>query len=321
MAVQFRDYYETLGVSRTATPDELRTAFRKLAQKYHPDVARDKKVGEERFKEINEAYEVLSDPEKRRKYDELGSNWQQGQDFYQSEAGSGRQGQPRSGRTEFHFDGTGFSDFFEAMFGSRGSFGEHQFTEHRSGSFNQNHSTQVARDVEADFMVSLEEALKGATRQIRLRRSTPDGAQLAIETLNVKIPPGIRESQRIRLAGKGENGGDLFLNVHFERHPDFQVQGADLYSDLEVAPWETVLGSRVTIPTLSGHAKLNIPPGTQSGQKFRLANLGLPNKSGRRGDLYVLVKVQTPTHISERERELWQQLAAVSNFNPRAPTK
>jgi curved DNA-binding protein len=319
MAVQFRDYYETLGVSRTATQDELRTAFRKLARKYHPDVATDKKAGEERFKEINEAYEVLSDPEKRAKYDQLGPNWRQGQDFHGQDAA--RQGGAGSQRTEFHFDGTGFSDFFEAMFGRRGSFGEHQFSEAGGARVESDPSALYPMDVESDFVVSLEDALKGATRQIRLQRLTPGASSPKIETLNVKIPPGIQEGQRIRLAGQGENGGDLFLNVHLERHPDFRVQGTDLHSDLEITPWEAVLGTKITIPTLSGHAKLNIPPGTQNGQKFRLANLGLPGKNGARGKLYVTIRIQTPAEINEPERELWKQLASTSNFNPRTSTK
>jgi curved DNA-binding protein len=319
MAVQFRDYYETLGVSRTATSDELRTAFRKLARKYHPDVAVDKKAGEERFKEINEAYEVLSDPEKRAKYDQLGPNWQQGQNFSEQETGR----PPRGGnqRTEFHFDGTGFSDFFEAMFGRRGSFGENQFAQTDGAPFDSGEAVRFPMDVESDFVVSLEEALKGATRQIRLQRLVPGAESPKVETLNVKIPPGIQEGQRIRLAKQGENGGDLFLNVHLERHPDFRVQGADLYSDLEIAPWEAVLGTKITIPTLGGRAKLNVPSGTQNGQRFRLANLGLPGKNGARGDLYVVAKIQTPPEVNESERELWQQLAETSKFNPRATTK
>ena len=319
MAVQFRDYYETLGVPRTATQDELRTSFRKLARKYHPDVATDKKAGEERFKEINEAYEVLSDPEKRAKYDQLGPNWQQGQDFQAQQAP--HPGGAGSARTEFHFDGTGFSDFFEAMFGRRGSFGEDQFSAGYGTQFRSDPAAPYPMDVESDFVVSLEDALKGATRQIRLQRLSPGASSPKIETLNVKIPPGIQEGQRIRLAGQGENGGDLFLNVHLERHPEFRVQDADLYSDLEIAPWEAVLGTKVNIPTLGGQAKLNIPPGTQNGQKFRLANLGLPGKNGTRGNLYVTIKIQTPPEINDQERELWKQLASTSNFNPRVSTR
>ncbi|MBV9391692.1 MAG: J domain-containing protein [Verrucomicrobia bacterium] len=306
MAVQFRDYYETLGVSRGATIDEIKSAFRNLARKYHPDVAKDKKAGEEKFKEINEAYEVLSDPEKKRKYDELGANWQQGDQFQAPPQGWASGG--NGGGTEFHFDGTGFSDFFEAFFGRRSRVGESEGVHFSDESF-----VRPRRDLEADIMVTLEEALNGSTRQISLRRSPNSQA----ETYTVKIPPGIREGQRIRLAGRGENGGDLFLRVSLERHPDFRVQDGDLYYDLELAPWEAVLGTQITIPTLGGRAKLKVPAGTQSGRKFRLAKQGLPRKGSTRGDLYAVTKIETPSRVSDKERHLWEELAQTSSFNPR----
>jgi curved DNA-binding protein len=317
MAVQFRDYYDTLGVSRTATQDEIKSAFRKLARKYHPDIAKDKKAGEEKFKEINEAYEVLGDAEKRGKYDELGANWKQGEPF-QPSAGAAPQWNNRGGveSSEFHFEGTGFSEFFEAMFGRRGGFGGNSFPETGDSRFGETSSATYPIDAEADIMVTLEEALNGSTRQIRLQKQMR-GAEPTSETLKVKIPPGVREGQRIRLSGKGQNGGDLFLSVHLERHPDFRVQEANLHSELELAPWEAVLGCKVTIPTLGGHAKLTVPPGTQNGQQFRLQNLGLPRREGGRGNLYVSVKIQTPLTVNEQEREVWQKLAATSSFNPR----
>jgi curved DNA-binding protein len=317
MAVQFRDYYDTLGVSRTATQDEIKSAFRKLARKYHPDISKDKKGGEEKFKEINEAYEVLGDAENRRKYDELGPNWKQGQEF-QPSAGTAPQWNYSTGGegAEFHFEGTGFSEFFEAMFGRRGAYGGNPFAGAGGNRYGETSSAQIPIDAEADIMVTLEEALNGSTRHIRLQRRARGSAPVT-ETLKVKIPPGVREGQRIRLAGKGENGGDLFLNVHLERHPDFRVQESNLHSDLELAPWEAVLGCKLTIPTLGGHAKLTIPPGTQNGQQFRLQNLGLPRQGGGRGNLYVSIRVQTPSQISDQERELWEKLAALSKFNPR----
>ena len=319
MAVQFRDYYETLGVARTASQDDIRAAYRKLARKYHPDVAKDKAAGEEKFKEINEAYEVLGDPEKRRKYDALGANWQQGQEF-RPPPGSAPEGQWRRGEGdfEFHMDGTGFSDFFEALFGTRRQF-------RRGSPFGEPGGTppgpepfeEYGRDIEGDIMVTLEEALKGSTRQISLQRLSGQDGQVKTESYTVKIPAGIREGQRIRLAGQGEAGGDLFLRVRFERHPDFRVQQSDLYYDLELAPWEAVLGSQVTVPTLGGRAKLKIPAGTQAGHKFRLHGQGLPRKGGGRGDLYAVAKIQTPPKVSEAERQLWERLSGVSTFNPR----
>src|SRR5438093_1218195 len=240
MAVQFRDYYETLSVSKTASEDEIRSAFRKLARKYHPDVAKDKKVAEEKFKQINEAYEVLSDPEKRRKYDQLGENWNQPGGFQPPPQWGGGQpgggyhwGSGENGGVEFEFGGTGFSDFFEAFFG--GGRGRSAF-----GGFGQRGAmAERGSDVEADIMVTLEEALHGSTRQVSLRRA----GSKKTETYQVKIPRGVREGQRIRLAGQGEAGerggksGDLFLRVRLARHPDFSVEGSDLVHEVKMSPW------------------------------------------------------------------------------------
>jgi len=313
MAVQFRDYYETLGVSKTASEDEIKSAFRKLARKYHPDVAKDKKAAEEKFKQINEAYEVLSDPEKRRKYDQLGENWNQPGGFQpppqwgggQPGGGFRRWGGGDDGGVEFEFGGTGFSDFFEAFFG--GGRGRSAF-----GGFGQRGATaERGNDVEADIMVTLEEALHGSTRQVSLRRA----GSKKTETYQVKIPRGVREGQRIRLAGQGEAGerggksGDLFLRVRLARHPDFSVEGSDLVHEVKIAPSQAVLGDQIIVPTLEGNARLKLPPGTQGGQRFRLRGRGLPGVSGQRGDLYVVVQISIPKKLSEGERELWEQLA------------
>src|SRR5436309_8795753 len=313
MAVQFRDYYETLGVSKTATEDEIRSAFRKLARKYHPDVAKDKKAAEEKFKQINEAYEVLSDPEKRKKYDQLGANWNQPGGFQpppdwgaqQPGGGFRRYGGAGDGGVEFEFGGTGFSDFFEAFFGGgrgRSGFGGFGRAEPEA---------ERGSDVEADIMVPLEEALNGATRTVSLRRA----GSKKTETYQVKIPRGVREGQRIRLAGQGEAGerggksGDLFLRVRLQRHPDFRVEGSDLVHEVKIAPWQAVLGDQIIVPTLEGNARLKLPPGTQGGQRFRLRGRGLPGVSGQRGDLYVVVQIAVPKKLSDSERKLWEQLA------------
>ncbi len=313
MAVQFRDYYETLGVLKTASEDEIRSAFRKLARKYHPDVAKDKKSAEEKFKQINEAYEVLSDPEKRRKYDDLGANWNQSGGGFQPPPnwrGAQPGGGPNpfagggNGGVEFEFNGTGFSDFFETFFG--GGRGRSAF-----GGFGQHTAAERGSDVEADIMVTLEEALNGSRRQVSLRRA----GSKKTETYQVKIPRGVREGQRIRLAGQGEAGerggrsGDLFLRVRLARHPDFAVEGNDLVHEVKIAPWQAVLGDQLTVPTLEGNARLKLPPGTQGGQRFRLRERGLPGVSGQRGDLYVVAQIELPKKLTERERELWQQLA------------
>lgn len=307
MPVQFRDYYETLGVAKTATEDEIKSAFRKLARKHHPDVAKDKKAAEETFKQINEAYEVLGDREKRKKYDELGSNWNQPGGFQPPPnwgAGGGTRWSGGDG-VEFEFGGTGFSDFFEAFFG--GGRGRSAF-----GGFGQRPATaERGSDVEADIMVTLEEALHGSTRQVSLRRAGSE----KLEKYQVKIPRGVREGQRIRLAGQGEAGeyggksGDLFLRVRLARHPDFAVEGSDLIYDAKIEPWQAVLGDSLLVPTLEGSARLKIPAGTQGGQRFRLRERGLAGAGKQRGDLYVAVQVQLPKQLSERERDLWQELA------------
>jgi curved DNA-binding protein len=312
MTVQFRDYYETLGVSKTANEDEIRSAFRKLARKYHPDVAKDKKTAEEKFKQINEAYEVLSDPEKRRKYDQLGENWNQPGGFQPppqwgaGQPGGGfHRGSGENGGVEFEFGGTGFSDFFEAFFG--GGRGRSAF-----GGFGQRETmAERGSDVEADIMVTLEEALHGSTRQVSLRRA----GSKKTETYQVRIPRGVREGQRIRLAGQGEaserggKSGDLFLRVRLARHPDFSVEGSDLVHEVKIAPWQAVLGDQLIVPTLEGNARLKLPSGTQGGQRFRLRERGLPGVSGQRGDLYVVVQIALPKKLTEREREIWEQLA------------
>jgi len=314
MAVEFRDYYETLGVSKTASADEIKSAFRKLARKHHPDVAKDKKAAEEKFKQINEAYEVLSDTDKRRKYDELGANWDQPGGFHPPPGwGGGGQrggGNPfgggNSGGVEFEFGGTGFSDFFEAFFGGGRGRSAHGFGQRPQ-------AAERGNDVEADIMVTLEEALKGSTRQVSLRRSD----STKVETYQVKIPRGVHEGQRIRLAGQGGAGegggksGDLFLRVRLARHPEFSVEGSDLIHDVKVSPSQAVLGDELRVPTLEGEAKLKLPAGTQGGQKFRMRERGLAGVSGQRGDLYVAVQIQLPKTLSDRERALWTELGQI----------
>src|ERR1051325_426166 len=290
MAVQFRDYYETLGVAKTASDDEIKSAFRKLARKYHPDVAKDKNAAEEKFKQINEAYEVLSDPEKRQKYDQLGANWNQPGGFQPPPQWSGQPGGgfhqwggDGGGGVEFEFGGTGFSDFFEAFFG--GGRGRSAF-----GGFGGREATaERGADVEADILVTLEEALHGSTRTVSLRRAGSN----KVEKYQVKIPRGVHEGQRIRLAGQGEAGagggksGDLFLRVGLARHPDFTVEGNHLIHEVNLPPWQAALGGELRVPTLEGHALLKIPAGTQGGQRFRLRGHGLPTSGNGRGDLFV----------------------------------
>jgi curved DNA-binding protein len=329
MAVEFKDYYQTLGVPRGASEADIKKAFRKLARQYHPDVAKDKKSAEARFKEINEANEVLSDPEKRRKYDQLGANWQSG-GFEAPPGASFRRGRPGNGtpQGEYSFGGTGFSDFFEQFFGGGGGRGadiEELLRNARRGQAGGGHET-VARgsDIEGDILVTLHEAMHGSTRSLTLQRAHPHTGEEETETFKVRIPPGALDGRRIRVRGKGGPGsggaeaGDLYLRVRLAAHPDFEVRGSDLHHELNLAPWEAVLGTQVVVPTLAGNVKLTIPPGTNSGRQFRIRGQGLPrNPEGDRGDLYAAVQVEVPTQMTDEERALWEKLARTSRFNPR----
>ncbi len=325
MGVEFRDYYKVLGVTKAATDEEIKKAFRNLARKFHPDVAKDKKTAEEKFKEINEAYEVLSDPEKRQRYDTLGANWKQGAPpppGWDQRAGRSRGRATGAEHEGFHFGGTGFSDFFEQYFGGHEGFRDLDGSARR-GSFRAA-SAGPARghDVESDILVTLPDALHGSVRQISLRRQDGSTSEAA-ETFRVRIPAGATEGRLIRVPGKGGEGfnggepGDLFLRVRLARHPDFRVKGADLYHDLQLAPWEAVLGATVSVPTLEGSVSLKIAPGAQPGQQLRVRGRGLPVEGGARGDLFAVISVATPEEISADERKLWEQLAAGSSFNPR----
>jgi len=326
MAVKFQDYYVTLGVPRTASAEDIKLAFRKLARIHHPDVAKDKVAGEAKFKEINEAYEVLGDPAKRKRYDELGPDWQDG-----GGASSAHNGGPR-GRTHasqggpgFEFNGsTGFSDFFESFFaGGRDGFGSRHSGQGHPGGGEESFAEE-GQDVEADLLVTLEEILRGATRKVSLRRPGMDGEAARTNTYQVRIPTGMREGQRIRLAGQGSAGhggasaGDLYLRIRLARHPDFNVEGSDLHYDLDLAPWEAVLGVKAKIPTLDGATSLTVPAGTASGRQLRLRGLGLTKEDGTRGDLYATVRIQTPVSVTPEERAAWEKLAAISTFKPRS---
>lgn len=322
MAVKFRDYYEILGVPRTATQEEIQRAYRKLARKFHPDVNKAANA-EEKFKELSEAYEVLKDSEKRSKYDQLGPDWKSGQDFrpppgWETHFDFGRGA--GGGRTEYHWGGGGdFSDFFETLFGGRGGF---RGARGRQGPV----WSQAGADQEATIRISLEDAFLGATKSITLQSQTvtPQG-QLSVQekSYEVKIPPGILPGQRIRLGGQGGEGsgggprGDLYLKVEIDSHPLYQLKERDLYVDLPISPWEAALGAEVQIPTLSGPVTLKVPAGTQTGRKLRLRGRGMPNPKGTAGNLYAVINIMVPKSLSERETKLFEELRRVSNFNPR----
>jgi len=321
MAMEFKDYYKTLGVPRESSEEDLKKAFRKLARQYHPDTATDKKRAEEKFKELNEAYEVLSDKDKRKRYDELGPDWEHGAQF-RPPPGAGRGASRRAAGMggpgmEYDFGGTtGFSDFFEHFFasqGRRGSGGAGGFPGGVTwgGEADEAGSTRGS-DLESDLLVTLEEASNGAERLLSLRRR--DSGKGATETLKVRIPAGVSDGQRIRVAGKGEpappggEAGDLYLNVRLQKHPDFRVEGADLYYDLELAPWEAALGAKKTVPTLAKAVTVKIAAGAGAGQQLRLKGLGLPKPGGARGDLYAVLAVRVPPAETSAQKKLWEQL-------------
>jgi curved DNA-binding protein len=315
--VGFRDYYEVLGVPRGASEDEIRSAYRKLARTHHPDVSREPGA-EDRFKEVSEAYEVLRDPEKRERYDRLGANWKAGEDVSGAEGFGGRQGgfagggfgQGQGGfgdmRVEFG-DGNGFSEFFESLFGGGRGPGPG-----RAGGFEG--FSGRGGDQEATLEVSLQEAAHGGRRKISLG----DGRDY-----EVNIPAGVRDGQRIRLAGEGGRGagggpaGDLFLRVRIKPDRRFRLEGDDLTVELPVAPWEAALGAGVEVPTLDGQARVKVPAGSSSGRRLRLKGEGMPGAGNRRGDLFAIVRIVVPKKLSKRERELFEQLAEASEFDPR----
>ncbi|HID30642.1 MAG TPA: J domain-containing protein [Desulfobacterales bacterium] len=317
MSVKYKDYYAILGVSRDASQDEIQRAYRKLARKYHPDMNKDTGA-EERFKEISEAYDVLSDPEKRKMYDALGSNWKAGQDFTPPPGFEGFQFNfGTSGGKGARFDGLGgFSDFFDAIFGGGGFHARTSRSTHSTNPF-ESMFAQNGQDVEAEITISLEDAYHGAEKTL-----TIDTSQGRKKRVNVRIPPGTTEGKIIRLGGLGEPGmggrpGDLRLKVRIAPHPVFKVSGPDISCVALITPWEAALGGKVRIPTLDGNVSLTIPPGTQSGKKLRLRGKGLIKKRGQRGDLLVETRIVVPKHLSRDERELFQKLSEISNFDPR----
>ena len=318
--MDFKDYYTTLGVSKTATDKEIKQAFRKLARKYHPDVNPGDKGAEARFKEVNEANEVLSDPVKRKKYDELGANWRQ---YEQAPGGSGgpsgAAGNPFGGFSGFRtmsedevadmFGGAGgqespFSDFFTTFFGGMGDSGERRRGRGRP-------RAQKGRDVEHPIELDLEEALRGSVQRLSLRH---DGHARSVE---VRIPPGVTEGSRVRVTGEGGRGtgsaasGDLYLRVHLKPHPVFEVKGRDVYTRSRVPVTTAILGGEVDVATPESKTlRLKLPAGTQSGQKFRLRGHGFPTvgKPDERGDLYATVDVQIPKTLTEKQKELYEEL-------------
>jgi curved DNA-binding protein len=304
--MQYKDYYKILGVDKRASEREIKRAYRKLARQYHPDLNPGNKQAEERFKVVGEAYEVLSDPEKRHKYDQLGTSyfrWQQhggdprGFDWSQwfTQQPGSRRTRVEFGDLDDLFGGAGFSDFFQSVFGGMGG-------QPRSGQ----RIRQKGRDYEQAVEISLEEVARGTQRVLEA-----DG-----ERMTVKIPPGVKTGSKVRVAGKGGRGigggpaGNLYLRVAVAAHPVFERQGDDLHCDVPLDLYTAVLGGETEVPTLDGRVRLKVPAGTQGGRTFRLKGKGLPNlrDRGKRGDLYARARITLPTKLSRKERALFEQL-------------
>ena len=340
MSVKYHDYYKTLGVDRKASQDEIQKAYRKLARKYHPDLNKEKGA-EEKFKDVNEAYEVRGDPEKRERFDTLGANWKAGQRLddmpgFESVFNFGNGG----GSGGFPGGGSGFSSFFDAMFGGAGGGGGFRFDSSQGGQgfesiFGQQgqggcrqsrgHGTMFGKkgkDIEAEITITVEDAYHGAKKSLTIE--TPDETgRLKSKNLSVTIPPGTTDGKVIRLAGQGGKGqhggkdGALKLKVRITDHPHFKVQDYNVTTSVLVAPWEAALGAKVRVETLDGGITLSIPAGSQSGQKLRLKEKGLPKKSGGRGNLFAEIRVAVPKELTDEERELFEKLSEVSEFKPR----
>lgn len=310
--MEYKDYYKIMGVDRKATPEEIKRAYRKLARKYHPDVSKEKNA-EAQFKELGEAYEVLKDPEKRAAYDRIGQNWREGQTFTP----------PPDWQREFDFGkgvggsrATGFSDFFEALFGGG-------FSPHQEGVFYRGFQAQ-GEDQHVRIQIELEDAYHGAARLIALNMPEIDAQGRIVankKTLNIKIPRGIQAGQRIRLPGQGMPGrqggqnGDLYLEVEFNKHRYFQVKGRDILIELPVTPWEAALGGSVPVPTLGGRVEVKIPPASQSGTQLRLKGRGLPGATP--GDQLISLKIVTPPASNEAAVALYKKMAELMPMNPR----
>jgi DnaJ-class molecular chaperone len=336
MAVKFKDYYEVLGVKRDATEEQIRQGYRKLARKHHPDVNPGDKLSEDRFKDINEANEVLSDPEKRKRYDQLGANWKDGAEFTPP---------PGWGRVNVQFDdlgsifsGGGFSDFFESFFG--GARSPAQAEHRRRGSRTKSNRGQ---DSEAEMEITLEDAHKGGRHRITLQGTRPcpacggagtpsgvvcstcrgAGQVLSPKTIDVNIPAAAREGSVIKLKQQGQPGasagepGDLYIKLKIKPHHIFDSSGDDLTTEVPVSPSEAVLGTTIEVPTIEGKAEVKIPPGAQGGQRLRLRGQGLNKRDGGRGDQYVRLKVVVPSHPTDREKQLYRELSEASESNPR----
>lgn len=317
-ATDFKDYYAVLGVNKTASQDEIKQAFRKLARKYHPDVNPGNKQAEASFKEVNEAYEVLSDPDKRKKYDQFGQYWKQAEQGFPGGAGGFN---VDMGGFDFSQYGS-FEDFINELLGGMGGSGARSrqrqtYTSRTPGNFNdfgfQDSSAGGIGDAEATITLTFAEAFKGVQKRFSLGN----------ETIDVRIPPGAKTGSRLRIRGKGQinpytkQRGDLYLKVEMQPHSFFQFDGDNLLCEVPIAPDEAVLGTAMEVPTPDGMVNVNVPAGVRSGQSLRLRGKGWPLPKGGRSDLLVKIAIAPPKDLSPQEREYYEKLRSLRSFNPR----
>jgi DnaJ-class molecular chaperone len=344
MATKTRDYYEVLGVKRDASDDEIKKAYRKLARKFHPDLNPGDKGAEDQFKQLQAAYDVLSDAENRKLYDQYGENWRAVKAGAEPPPPGWQQtGAPPRGAGSRTGGGFDFGDFEFGSFGGHGGAGFDIFEELFGGARGRTQRSGRGQDVEAELEMALEEAHRGARRTLQrqvaeicptcngsgIKDDRPcdtcggAGQVLRQKNIEVNIPAGVRDGSTVRLAGQGGSGsnggepGDLYLHIRVRPHPVFTVKGDDLEVELPVAPWEAVLGANVEAPTIDGRVDLKVPPGAKSGQRLRLRGQGLNKRKGGRGDEYVRLKVVVPKEASAEERRLYEELKRVSQFDPR----
>jgi curved DNA-binding protein len=306
--VEYKDYYHALGVEKNASADDIKKAYRKLVRKYHPDVSKHKEA-DAKTKEINEAYGVLGDAEKRAAYDELGARGHQ--------AGQGFQPPPDWG-TQYDFGGANADDFFADLFSHAGRRG-------RAGAGAGQGFQMRGDDIHAAVSIDLRDAYNGATRTLSLRVPQHDEQGRVVmqeKTLSVNIPKGVTPGQQLRLAGQGHPGiggagpGDLYLEMQFNPDPRYRIEGTHVYENVPVAPWEAALGASIPVQTPSGQVEVTVPAGSQAGRKLRLKGRGIP--AAQPGDLYLILDVVLPPANNDRARELYQQMAREMGFNPRA---
>ncbi|MBM4201323.1 MAG: molecular chaperone DnaJ [Gammaproteobacteria bacterium] len=307
--MKYKDYYKVMGLERTATPEDIKKTYRKLARKYHPDVSKESDA-EEKFKEVAEAYEVLKDPEKRAAYDQLGAH-QPGQDF-RPPPGWEKQFSER----DFSFEGVDLADIFAAFSGGR-----------PHGAPGGGKRPIPGQDYEVNVQITIQQACDGTELDLKLELPEYDQhgfTHRVPHNVKARIPKGATDGQRLRLSGKGGKGlnggrdGNLYLNIMLEPHPLFRVSGHDLYLDLPLAPWEAVLGTTVRVPTPKGDVRLKVPSVTAAGQRLRVAHRGLPKPHQGAGDLFAIVQITVPTTVGESERKLFEALAEQSAFDPRS---